>query len=599
MNPKIRALANLIRAKKEQTGKKCVLMLGAGASLSSGVKPTKDIMEGLLAQYGIDLTEGTLRDRFDRLWARADADTRDLFLRSYLELRPSIGYMHLAKLIHEGYFDLVITFNFDQLLEAALREVGSTDSLPIVRGEYHEDALVRKAVESTRPRVKILKMHGGLKGGDSFLFTRGEMHNYPEGIKALIRELTRQDVLVCGYAFEDLCVVRAFSEDGGTIYCVNPSGAPPNLVPFLSKRRSEDWVIRGKPGYFDEFFSELHQELTTGSAQEEKPRVNPFKFLLSYETRDKDWFCGRRRLTRTVLEMFSAGPPRVVHLMGPPKAGKTSFVRAGVIANLDPDRSWPVYLRCQGPLDTWFAAAIGRVLPPADEHEDPKAATRRLAASTPKHVVVVLDQFERVVNRYPETERGQRQLRECLNGLWDYAGGNLTFVCVGEEDWGYLKGIMAARNDHPDDHVDFEIPRLKPKMVRWVIGTLARKAGIQFDPEAIRAIVQKYESAPTGFSLGHVQAICNILAESAHVDLNRVEKALDDNGEALDVALNLCDIVSFVEDIPDEVGRTLFRKVMKVIPVESKKVLATYLKDHFSDLFTPPEYHETSIATKR
>jgi hypothetical protein len=419
------------------------------------------------------------------------------------------------------------------------------------------------------------------------------MHKYPDDIERLLLDLTRQDILVCGYAFEDTCVVRAFSENGGAVYCVNPSGAPPRLGPILYKRRSEEFVIDGQAGRFDEFFTGLHEELTRPPANVEKPSVNPFKFLLSYETRDKDWFHGRRRQTRTVIATFNSAPPRVMHLVGPPKAGKTSFVRAGVIASLDPDRFSPVYLRCQGALDTWLPQAIGRGLPPLKEPEDANAAIARLKASTTKHLVVVLDQFERVVNRFPETDRGRANLRQCLNNLWEQAGVNLTFVCVGDDDARYLKALLAAKTDHLDDHLDVQIPRLEPKIVGGIIGRLARRAGIQFDPDVVRAIVQKYDetrSAPRGFSLGHVQAVCNILAESARVDLNSLTKALDDNGEALDVALNLCDIVSFVEDIPDEVGRTLFRKVMKVIPVESKKVLANYLKDHFADLLTPPEY---------
>ncbi len=88
MNGKIQALANLIRDKKQQTGRKPVLLLGAGASLSSGVKPTKEIMEGLLDKYGQGLTGGSLRDRFDQLWARSNENERDMFLRPYLELKP-------------------------------------------------------------------------------------------------------------------------------------------------------------------------------------------------------------------------------------------------------------------------------------------------------------------------------------------------------------------------------------------------------------------------------------------------------------------------------------------------------------------------------
>src|SRR6476646_12128540 len=68
VNPLVRNLANLMQL-KHRSGEKYVLMLGAGASMSSGVKRTPDIMEELLGKYGQDLNgAGRVEDRFDRLW---------------------------------------------------------------------------------------------------------------------------------------------------------------------------------------------------------------------------------------------------------------------------------------------------------------------------------------------------------------------------------------------------------------------------------------------------------------------------------------------------------------------------------------------------
>jgi NAD-dependent SIR2 family protein deacetylase len=58
----IQTLANILDLKKAD--RKCVLMLGAGASLSSGVKPTATIMEELVAKYYGDGPD-PVRDRFD------------------------------------------------------------------------------------------------------------------------------------------------------------------------------------------------------------------------------------------------------------------------------------------------------------------------------------------------------------------------------------------------------------------------------------------------------------------------------------------------------------------------------------------------------
>jgi len=595
MHEKIQALANLLRDKRKSQGKQCVVMLGAGASLSSGVPRTDQLMDGLLKLHRTDLVRGTLRDRFDEMWRNLDADTRDLYLKDYLELRPKPGYQRLAELLRDGYFDIVVTFNFDLLLETALGGVmRPEDFAKVVRGEYHSDTDVRRTMDLTRPRVKILKPHGGLKGGDTFLFSREEMDDYREEIKSLLRELTRRDILVCGYAFQDECVRKAFSPYGGLIFWVNPSGAPPSLDSFLRNRNSSGWVFDGELGYFDTFFGELHEALT-GSATR-KPKANPFKFLLSYDVGDQRWFFGRTWLTRKVVREFQDAPPKALHLLGPPKAGKTSFVRAGLIANLDARRFHPEYLRCQGALQSWLPKALSKSVPGA-EKDDAKTALRRLAQSTGKHLVVVLDQFERVVNCYPDTPKGLSQLAHCLSDICDCAGQNLTFVCVGTEDARYFKALTTARLDFTP------IPAPEARVVGGIIGRMFREAKIAFEPAVIQAIMKQYDEARRDeqnrkpedrFTLAHVQALCHILSDAGHVDLAGYQRAWAENKDALNMALNVCDIVSFVEDIPEETGRNLFRKLMKLIPVETKKVLAEHGKTYGSDLITPPEYEEAT-----
>src|SRR5438309_11156633 len=107
---------------KKGQGEKFVLMLGAGASMSSGVKSTPTLMEELLQQYGTDLNPADrLEDRFDKLWQRTSDRDRRMFLQPYLDHEPSVGYTKLAALIEAGYFDLALTFNCDDLGDKALQ----------------------------------------------------------------------------------------------------------------------------------------------------------------------------------------------------------------------------------------------------------------------------------------------------------------------------------------------------------------------------------------------------------------------------------------------------------------------------------------------
>ncbi len=347
MLERVRSLAQFVRDKKTG-GEKFVLMLGAGASIGSGIKPTRAIMEELVGKYRRSQT-GTLEDQFDQLWAQSTRNDRRMMLDAYLNCAPSDGFRQLAELIQREYFDLVITFNFDRLLERALDEAGVRYK-SIIRGETSTD-VIASIIKAPKPRVKILKMHGSLESADYFLFSKEEMLNYPHDLEALIGELTARDIIICGYAFNDMCVMRAFSssKDSGSIYFVNPSGAVDNIKGFLIARRSQEKVIAGETGQFDQFVDVLYHELSApaGTPLVPSARQNLFKFLDSYQEDQKSWFLGRRRLTRKVVMQLKTAPPAVMYLYGKPKVGKTSFVRAGLIPYLDRDEYEPVYIRCK------------------------------------------------------------------------------------------------------------------------------------------------------------------------------------------------------------------------------------------------------------
>src|SRR6267154_26075 len=112
MLDRIRNLAQFLKDKKN-TGDKFVLMLGAGASLSSGVKPTAALMEEILKTFGRGLDKGTISERFDELWHQSSENDRKRFLEPQLNCSPSRGYECLADIIRMGFIDLIVTFNFD------------------------------------------------------------------------------------------------------------------------------------------------------------------------------------------------------------------------------------------------------------------------------------------------------------------------------------------------------------------------------------------------------------------------------------------------------------------------------------------------------
>ena len=258
MRSRLRNLANFMKSKKKQ-GKKYVLMLGAGASYGSGVLPTAKMIEEVVRHYGQGY-KGTIEERFDQLWREASVDERSIMLGKYLKDKtPSIGYQKLAELVKERYFDIIFTFNFDSLLEKSLHKVGFTDFRVIINGDVKEDRIL-ELLSTSEPRVKILKLHGDLKS-KTFAFSTDEILEYHAKAKRVVADYSGGDIIICGYAFDDINVIRAFSDRGGSIYYVNPSGAGPNIRGFLLSRTSENKVIKDEVGEFDNFFPMLYDEL--------------------------------------------------------------------------------------------------------------------------------------------------------------------------------------------------------------------------------------------------------------------------------------------------------------------------------------------------
>ena len=605
MIDQVKKLANEMQAAKKADEKAFVLLLGAGASLSSGVPSTVSIMAELLRGSGDSGQGGDLQRRFDQFWKGTSDTARRTFLEPYLKRSPSVGYKKLAELIRAGYFDVVLTFNFDQLLEDALHEADFDDHRDyrrVVRGETNESEM-QKLVNAKSPPCKLVKLHGSLDSADYFLFDAAEMHRYPPAIESLVNELTGRNIVVCGYAFNDLCVLRSFAERGDSIFCVNPGGVPRVLDTFLANRRSQDNEIKMD---FDTFFTALHEALLAPApAVDEKPRSNPFKFLESYHEEDAASFQERDEEIASFFKYLDRNPPpQVIVITGQSKAGKTSLVRAGLIPRLDEVKYRKVYIRCRPDIETHLPndlAALGLV----PHGLDLPTALAALADSSPgRHVMLFLDEFDRVVSRAKlQTRQGQKELGEFLRtrffaGLRD--GLTLVFVGtnVGEQNLGGLLSQECTMNELREGAVNC-LPFEKQHVVK-IVQSLATAAGIEFDARIIEDIATRFEQSQTEaperrFTLAHVHAICHVLAGTRHVGYDSYRGAFDQSLDALHQAINVVEFMSFAEDRDYPIS-AWFRNMLKVPLRESKEKIAEFIKAHYEELEPPRDRRSITLT---
>jgi tetratricopeptide (TPR) repeat protein len=179
-----------------------------------------------------------------------------------------------------------------------------------------------------------------------------------------------------------------------------------------------------------------------GTPPEPEPwrTVNPYRGLLALSDADAEFFFGREELTRGVIEKIRQGN-RFVALVGNSGVGKSSLVKAGIIATLRRQRwpsevasSWPIDLRDsrswlfvtmtpgERPLYQLARAFVSQWTDPTDPHCDVLAqqwaeslsgaaslygliqATadgfeQRYGATSPRRFVLVVDQAEELYTR--------------------------------------------------------------------------------------------------------------------------------------------------------------------------------------------------------
>lgn len=170
-------------------------------------------------------------DLLDAL-AKTPAERQQL-LRAYLEpseeeradglKAPTAAHRAIASLAAKGYIRIIITTNFDRLIEMALAEVGVVPTVLSSQDQVHG------AVPLIHTRCCVFKVHG------DYLDTRirntpAALETYPKEFDNLLaRILDDFGLIVCGWSAEWDTALRATVERA------------------VSRRFSHFWAVRGEP----------------------------------------------------------------------------------------------------------------------------------------------------------------------------------------------------------------------------------------------------------------------------------------------------------------------------------------------------------------
>ena len=227
-----------LRSLKQNIKSPHSFLLGAGASIESGIKSAGDCIwdwkkeiflsknPGAISQYaGANIKSDTIRRPIQN-WLNAQNcypsensneeysfyaekayripdDRRKYFQSIITDHEPSIGYHLISMLAQEDIIKSVWTTNFDGLMVKCAHQYSSL--VPIEITADTSDRLYRNRASQ---ELMCIELHGDYKYG-SLKNTSNELDSQEKSfVKALLHELTNQDLIVFGYSGRDRSLMK-------------------------------------------------------------------------------------------------------------------------------------------------------------------------------------------------------------------------------------------------------------------------------------------------------------------------------------------------------------------------------------------------------
>jgi len=268
----VEALARLMNIRRDGAEPPYVLVLGAGASLSSGCSSGARVIEDVVGQLSRrDVAalswEEKIAEFYDLLDNLSPTERYTILKRHVVGQASSPGYRHLAQLIKAGYFDIIFSTNFDVFLEDALSDAGlrARDFTVLIVNRENEEEIVR-ALGFPEPKVKLVKLHGDLPAR-MFAFTPEEIFQFSDKIEKVLKEYLGRDIIIVGHSMRDDDLNRCIGAQGGSIWYINPT--PPTVSDFVGRaiKVRGGTTISGEMGKFDDFFQALGEALLEAPAR--------------------------------------------------------------------------------------------------------------------------------------------------------------------------------------------------------------------------------------------------------------------------------------------------------------------------------------------
>ena len=249
-------------------------LIGSGVSRAAGIPTGWEIVEDLIRKLAVTTNEQAdpkpdqwYREKFGE-WpdysklvnhlAKTPTERQQL-LRPYFEptekerdeglKQPTAAHKAIAYLAREGFIKLIITTNFDRLIEKALDQEGIAPEII-----SSKEQLVG-SVPLTHVRCRVFKIHGDYLD-TRILNTLEELANYPEEYNAhLERILDEFGLIVCGWSADwDTALRNAIERAPNrrfTTYWATIDQPTESAQRLIGQRGAEILYIRSADDFFE------------------------------------------------------------------------------------------------------------------------------------------------------------------------------------------------------------------------------------------------------------------------------------------------------------------------------------------------------------
>lgn len=251
--------------------------------------------------------------------------------------------------------------------------------------------------------------------------------------------------------------------------------------------------------------------------QKEAEAPTPYRGLEPFHVEHARWFFGRSRLTETLVRRVTTGSPGLVVVVGPSGSGKSSVLRAGLIATLCGNA--PARDRWQGVLLTpgrHPVAALAAQLAvagdmaaeevEADLWTQPGHAARRIRQQVTGRLLVVVDQFEEVFTACTDTAE-QAAFLAGLQELSDPADDAEVRVVAGLRADFYPDALRWPLLAQALQDSQVTVGPLTENELRQAIVEPARLAGMEFESGLAHLLLRDLVPAGPARETGNVNAL--------------------------------------------------------------------------------------------